>query len=141
MHWNRQDGQDGFITNGVRVLWNSKDLSGTEEWTEISCRGNIYSIRSGYRHRGKELNNYNNILKDGTLISIGGITLMWKSGGQSTSVSWSRAKFEEELNRKHIQCPVRVFPKECADCWFRFSSKQFTLEATVTLHRHKVKGL
>lgn len=45
-----------------------------KDWKEVSCRGNMYNMRSKFSSKGIQDENENNILSDYTLINVGGIS-------------------------------------------------------------------
>lgn len=49
-----------MITNGLRVMWDpfGKDT----QWTEVSCRGNVYALRSSFKKKGQKLERTNLLL-------------------------------------------------------------------------------
>jgi pellino protein len=118
--------KDGLITNGVRVLYAvdsesspKQEIHGGEtkhdnQWREVTCRGEVRTLRSRYKTPGKQIFE-NNVLTDGTLITFGGITLMWRAGhalraNELSHEQWNRGVFQHELNRKKAQCPVSWQP-------------------------------
>lgn len=91
-----------MITNGVRMLFN-----GDTDWCEVSCRGDVFSLRPAFQMRGKRLKTHTNMLADNTLIDIGGVVLLFQTGhGIQCKRSWSLDSLQQELNAKRIQCPV-----------------------------------
>ena len=84
----REVGVDGMQTNGVLILQNGGGFNlncGPRSWMEISVCGKMHSLR---RKRsavlpGQAIEDAVNILKDGTLIDLGGVTLLWRSRNES----------------------------------------------------------
>ncbi|EDV23659.1 uncharacterized protein TRIADDRAFT_27052, partial [Trichoplax adhaerens] len=78
---------DGFTRNGVLLLHpkNGFTAGSVPVWREISVCGKVYKIKDS---RGvyeseqlrTEITNESNILTDGCLIDLCGVTLMWRSG-------------------------------------------------------------
>ena len=96
------DKQDALITNGLRVMFDYN-----QGWTEVSCRGNIHAIRSIPKKPGNLITSATNELKDGSLVSCGGITLMWRSseGLAKTRYQERMQAFINTLNQTKIRCP------------------------------------
>eukprot|EP01119_Soliformovum_irregulare_P007892 TRINITY_DN2047_c0_g1_i4.p1 TRINITY_DN2047_c0_g1~~TRINITY_DN2047_c0_g1_i4.p1 ORF type:complete len:298 (-),score=27.25 TRINITY_DN2047_c0_g1_i4:13-906(-) len=98
--WNRPR-PDGFVTNGVRVMYDPNHT----EWLEVSCRGSNFTRRPDHLNRGQLIPG-DNILTDGSIISVGGLTFIWQSGAEPQG--WTRKEFNDYLNTRHVQCPVQL---------------------------------
>ena len=70
---------DGFTTNGVLIL--KPDDKCLTNWREVSVSGYIYPLRSSTMDVAKRprILEESNILKDGTLIDLCGVTLIWRT--------------------------------------------------------------
>ncbi|OXU27906.1 hypothetical protein TSAR_016313 [Trichomalopsis sarcophagae] len=83
--WKKDDTIDGMTTNGVLISHPTEDFCGGDSqygcWSEVSVGGDLYSLRKERKSRlvGKIKETENNILKDGTLINLCGVTLLWRS--------------------------------------------------------------
>ena len=94
-----------MITNGVRFLFN-----GDTDWCEVSCRGDVFSLRPAFQMRGKRMKTHTNLLQEATLIDIGGIVLLFQTGvGLQSKPTWNIESLQKELNAKRIQCPVSEY--------------------------------
>ena len=82
---------DGLTTNGV-LLWhppswgrlssgNDAQDSALCQWLEVSVRGAILSLRSSRsaKTRGHLLPNDSNVVRDGSLIDLCGVTLLFRT--------------------------------------------------------------
>jgi len=100
--------KDAFVTNGVRVIYNTLSKEEERSWHEVSCRGASFTARHSYKVRGMALKEVDNTLHNGSLISVGGITLMWVSNHNDLDSTWDRYQLQAELNRRRVQCPVQL---------------------------------
>lgn len=105
LKWHLFDGpihSDGFITNGILIKFPD-----SPEWKEVSTIGQIYDMRSSQQILGNPQENMNNILKDNTLISCGGVNFLWKSGKPEFPTDVDIQRMTLELNAIRAQCPVK----------------------------------
>ncbi|KAJ1521627.1 hypothetical protein ONE63_003274 [Megalurothrips usitatus] len=83
--WKKDDDIDGLTTNGVLLSNPEGTFCGGEleasVWREVSVCGSILSVRGSRssQERGREIKNATNKLKDGSLIDICGVTLLWRT--------------------------------------------------------------
>lgn len=92
---------DGLTTNGVLLLHIKGSFVGGSAkvlpWREVSVNGGLYTMRESRSapQRGKKLENESNILEDGSMIDLCGVTLLWRSaaGLEKSPVSISRTYF------------------------------------------------
>lgn len=76
---------DGLTTNGVLLLHIKGSFVGGNAkvlpWREVSVNGGLYTMRESRSapQRGKKLENESNILEDGSMIDLCGVTLLWRS--------------------------------------------------------------
>ncbi|XP_055341589.1 protein pellino-like [Paramacrobiotus metropolitanus] len=121
--WITEGGMDGLTTNGV-LIWHPPswgDLSGeAPQWLEVSVRGSVLALRSSRsaKVRGQPLANESNVLRDGTLIDLCGVTLLFRSRDGLEQGPTVR-QLEDRLallNADRPQCPVGmntlVIPKQ-----------------------------
>ncbi|XP_025105862.1 protein pellino-like [Pomacea canaliculata] len=111
--WYSEDDIDGLTTNGVFVM---KPVGGFTPsakpgvWREISVGGNVFSLRESRPLPNKihQIPDEDNILRDGTLIDLCGVTLLWRSAlGLITAPS--EMEFQSMINQINAgrpQCPV-----------------------------------
>ncbi|GIX99052.1 e3 ubiquitin-protein ligase pellino homolog 1 [Caerostris extrusa] len=99
---------DGFTTNGVLILHPNKP------WREVSVCGHIYPVRTPNIESKKRprILDETNILQDGTLIDLCGVTLLWRTpeGLANTPSAESLYKSQALFNEMAIEC--RLLPKE-----------------------------
>ncbi|GBL82919.1 E3 ubiquitin-protein ligase pellino 1 [Araneus ventricosus] len=93
---------DGFTTNGVLILHPNS------QWREISVCGNIYPLRSPEVEPTKRprIVEESNVLQDGTLIDLCGVTLLWRSkeGLVSTPNEECLKRAEGLLQEQALEC-------------------------------------
>ena len=72
---------DGLTTNGV-LIHHTDDQNLT--WRELSVEGAVYTLRETRSHakRGQFCPEFDNVLRDGTLIDLCGATLLWRSASR-----------------------------------------------------------
>ena len=72
---------DGLTTNGV-LIHHTDDQNLT--WRELSVEGAVYTLRETRSHakRGHFCPEFDNVLRDGTLIDLCGATLLWRSASR-----------------------------------------------------------
>lgn len=93
--WQDNDKIDGLTTNGLYIMQPIGDYNGGNGkngvWREVSVGGNVYALRPtrSDHHISPHIIDENNILKDGTLIDLCEVTLLWRSaeGLSKTPVS------------------------------------------------------
>ncbi|OQV18740.1 Protein pellino [Hypsibius exemplaris] len=111
--WATESGMDGLTTNGVLVFhppaWGAigEDAPG---WLEVSVRGAMLSLRSSRsaKQRGQPLVSDSNVLRDGSLIDLCGVTLLYrtKEGLDQSPTSRELDDRLACLNADRPQCPV-----------------------------------
>lgn len=96
---------DGFTTNGVLIYKPNKMFS--SNWREVSVSGYIYPVRSAKMDASKRARilEESNILVDGTLIDLCGVTLIWR-----TPEGLKRTPTEYYLN--HLQSTLHKHTPE-----------------------------
>lgn len=102
--WDRKNLMDGLTTNGVLIR------APDEDWSELSVCGDVYKLRATRSHaeKGEFCPEFDNVLRDGTLIDLCGATLLWRSASsiktrpKSEDIELSLAR----LNGQRVQCPV-----------------------------------
>lgn len=106
--WEMKGGMmDGLTTNGV-LIHHTDDQNLT--WRELSVEGAVYTLRETRSHhkRGEFCPEFDNVLRDGTLIDLCGATLLWRSESRIQNMP----KLEDldtaldRLNLQRVQCPV-----------------------------------
>lgn len=123
--WRTVDGQmDALTTNGVLVMnpgvdlnsesaFSESGLSNLGLWREVSVCGNIFTLRETRSdpQRGKRVKGESNLLVDGSLVDLCGVTLLWRSPeGLSRCPSQQRLESHRlELNAGRPQCPVGLY--------------------------------
>lgn len=131
---------DGFVTNGVRILQLvptfgdkgevSEDPAGTVSsfssdednpamlarraaaaWREVSARGSLYGLRPRHRTVGRRDEKRTNCLGEVSLISAGGLNLLWVSARYEARLSRSIGlrQIDRALNSCKPICPVSFF--------------------------------
>jgi len=83
--WEESSVIDGLTTNGVLLLHvkgsfvggNAKPLP----WREVSVNGGLYTMRESRSapQKGKKIEIESNVLEDGSMIDLCGVTLLWRS--------------------------------------------------------------
>eukprot|EP00731_Ephydatia_muelleri_P027740 Em0019g613a len=112
--WSQFSGEyDGLTTNGVAFMRPTGVFeSGVSpgEWREVTVMGNVRKLRAQRSSRtpGDPVPEETNILTDGCLIDLCGVTLMWRTAmglehGPSDTIMRER---RQALNEKAPQCPV-----------------------------------
>ncbi|GFR07353.1 protein pellino [Trichonephila clavata] len=98
----REGKMDGFTTNGILIKHPNS------QWREVSVCGYIYPVRSPnveFKKRPRIVEE-TNVLQDGTLIDLCGVTLVWR-----TPEGLRKAPCEESLKR--IENSFHEFAVEC----------------------------
>jgi len=95
---------DGLAENGVWI----KHPGG--KWYEVSICGDIFTLRKDRSTppRGDAVDGVNNVLQDGTLIDLCGVTLLWRST-EGLSTSPTKVHLEDlvqRVNAGRFLCPV-----------------------------------
>jgi pellino protein len=114
--WQNRSGEyDGITTNGVafmRPVGVFESGVSPGEWREVTVSGHVRRMREmrSARSPGDEIPEETNILTDGCLIDLCGVTLMWRTAigleqGPSNTILRSH---RQELNEKAPQCPVNL---------------------------------
>lgn len=118
--WLTESGMDGLTTNGV-LLWhppswgrlsssNDAQDSALCQWLEVSVRGAILSLRSSRsaKTRGHLLPNDSNVVRDGSLIDLCGVTLLFrtKEGLEQSPTTKELDERLASMNADRPQCPV-----------------------------------
>ncbi|KAI5089781.1 protein pellino-like 1, partial [Silurus meridionalis] len=112
--WRSFGGQmDGLTTNGVLVMRLKTEFSSSPKpgvWREISVCGNVHALRvsRAAQSKGQQLMDESQVLTDGSLIDLCGVTLLWRSAS-SLSCSPGPDHLEElrvQLNAARPHCPV-----------------------------------
>ncbi|XP_062865472.1 E3 ubiquitin-protein ligase pellino homolog 1 [Trichomycterus rosablanca] len=111
--WRSIGQMDGLTTNGVLVMRppGGFSVSGEHgEWREISVCGNVYCLRESRsdHRRGQQVRDESQVLVDGSLIDLCGVTLLWRSAA-ALSHSPRPGHMEAlraELNAARPHCPV-----------------------------------
>lgn len=103
---NRNGEMDGFTTNGVLIKHPHKN------WREVSICGYVYPLRSpkvDAKMRSK-LVDETNILEDGTLIDLCGITLLWRTleGLRNTPDEDYLSRLQSSLNKSVPECQLLI---------------------------------
>ncbi|XP_063058843.1 E3 ubiquitin-protein ligase pellino homolog 1 [Engraulis encrasicolus] len=112
--WKTPDGlMDGLTTNGVLVMHPRHGFtqdSRPSAWREISVCGNVFTLREtrSAQQRGKMVEKESHELRDGSLIDLCGVTLLWRTaeGLARTPSSRHLEALRQELNAARPQCPV-----------------------------------
>ncbi|KAL2086983.1 hypothetical protein ACEWY4_018042 [Coilia grayii] len=112
--WKTPDGlMDGLTTNGVLVMHPRHGFtqdSRASAWREISVCGNVFSLREtrSAQQRGKMVEKESHELRDGSLIDLCGVTLLWRTAeGLARTPSTKHLEvLRQELNAARPQCPV-----------------------------------
>lgn len=102
---------DGLTTNGVLVMHPTGQFCGGNAkcgiWHECSIGGDIFSMRGtrSSQQKGRKMQEETNVLKDGTLINLGGTTLLWRSaeGLKMTPRNADLKRLVEEMNADRSQ--------------------------------------
>lgn len=100
--WQNNVEIDGLTTNGVLIMHPKGDFSsGTAErgvWRECSVGGNIFNIRKfrNAQETATKIQEETNVLQDGTLIDLCGVTLIWRSA-EGLQSSTTKADIGESL--------------------------------------------
>eukprot|EP01012_Entosiphon_sulcatum_P039964 TRINITY_DN53587_c0_g1_i1.p1 TRINITY_DN53587_c0_g1~~TRINITY_DN53587_c0_g1_i1.p1 ORF type:complete len:726 (-),score=64.17 TRINITY_DN53587_c0_g1_i1:582-2699(-) len=96
---------DAFTTYGV-MLWTPE----SRVWREVSVLGNVYELRPSQEVGGLPVPNSSNELTDGSLISIGGTTMLFRAGDYSQSSALSNDMLRQlgKLQKERYQCPVQM---------------------------------
>jgi pellino protein len=104
---------DGLTTNGVMLMHPSGYFEqgvSPGEWREVTVMGNIRKVRAkrSAKTPGSPIPEANNILTDGCLVDLCGVTLMWRSamGLEQTPTQKLLSDFRKELNDGFMHCPV-----------------------------------
>ncbi|ODN05494.1 Protein pellino [Orchesella cincta] len=112
--WEENGMIDGLTTNGVLLLHIKGSFAGGNAkvlpWREVSVNGGLYTMRESRSapQRGKKLENESNILEDGSMIDLCGVTLLWRSAA-GLEKSPTRRELDRNLdvlNAARPQCPV-----------------------------------
>eukprot|EP00118_Oscarella_pearsei_P002920 m.12195 g.12195 ORF g.12195 m.12195 type:complete len:441 (+) comp23867_c0_seq3:116-1438(+) len=113
--WTRKsdDMMDALTTNGVLLL---RPLGGFEpasqpgQWREVSVAGDMFrkKVNRADRERGAPVSSESNVLTDGCLIDLCGVTLLWRSSiSRSQTPSDGQVDaLRRRLNATRPQCPV-----------------------------------
>lgn len=125
--WRTMDGQmDALTTNGVLVMnpgpgFGPESKPGGSEsgpfqpglWKEVSVCGNIFTLREtrSAPRRGAKVKGESNLLYDGSLVDLCGVTLLWRSsdGLSSCPTDALLESHRQELNSHRPQCPVGLY--------------------------------
>ncbi|KAK7867764.1 hypothetical protein R5R35_002264 [Gryllus longicercus] len=105
---------DGLTTNGVLLCHPRGSFSGGEAkaglWHEVSLCGEILSLRDARsaHQPGEILEDETNVLQDGSLIDLCGVTLLWRSADalRASPTSHTLEALVDDLNAGRPQCPV-----------------------------------
>ncbi|KAK2818256.1 hypothetical protein Q7C36_022189 [Tachysurus vachellii] len=112
--WRSLGGQmDGLTTNGILVMRPKGEFTGSCEpgvWREISVCGNVHTLRMtrAAQSKGQQVMDESQVLLDGSLIDLCGVTLLWRSAA-ALSRSPGPEHLEElrvKLNAARPHCPV-----------------------------------
>uniref|UniRef100_A0A3B3T7T2 Pellino E3 ubiquitin protein ligase family member 3 n=1 Tax=Paramormyrops kingsleyae TaxID=1676925 RepID=A0A3B3T7T2_9TELE len=130
-NWQTVDGlMDGLTTNGVPVMHSAGDFVSDPDpgvWRVISVCGNVYTLREtrSAQQSGSLIENESNLLQDGSLIDLCGVTLLWRttSGLHSTPSLKQLEVLRQELNAARPQCPVGL-STHSAHCRHTVDKKQ-----------------
>ncbi|XP_065832666.1 E3 ubiquitin-protein ligase pellino homolog 1-like [Oscarella lobularis] len=113
--WTRKSDNmiDALTTNGVMLLQPQGGFDASSEpglWREVSVAGDVYQMRKSRadRERGAPSPGESNILTDGCLIDLCGVTLLWRSSiSRSQTPSDGQVDaLRRRLNASRPQCPV-----------------------------------
>lgn len=115
--WSLADGDhDCLTTNGVGLLRPSGCFApGVKpgKWLEVSVLGNIYILREkrSSKYPGTLVPEETNILTDGCLIDLCGVTLIWRTamGLEQAPSKELIQDHRDHLNATEAQCPVNFF--------------------------------
>ncbi|PSN44269.1 Protein pellino [Blattella germanica] len=126
--WQVGEEIDGLTTNGVFIQHPRGSFSDGEantlSWREVSVGGDIFSLRESRSalQRGIVVDDETNILQDGTLIDLCGVTLLWRSA-EGLAKSPTKDHLEalvDELNVGQSHCPLGlnklVIPRKLMLC-------------------------
>ncbi|XP_036363243.1 protein pellino isoform X1 [Octopus sinensis] len=111
--WHSGEEIDGLTTNGVFIMSPTEGFTPASKpgtWYEVSVGGGIYSARNSRADplKSHQMLNADNVLHDGTLIDLCGVTLLWRSasGLHASPNEQEFNKLVEEINACRPQCPV-----------------------------------
>lgn len=85
MKWEEDGEMDGVTTNGVLIMHPKGSFTSGEaesgEWRECSVGGSVLNLRKSRfkQERTEKIQDEKNVLQDGTLIDLCGVTLIWRS--------------------------------------------------------------
>jgi len=83
--WEENGVIDGLTTNGVLLLHLKGQFVGGSAkvlpWREVSVNGGLYTMRESRSapQKGTKMETETNILEDGSMIDLCGVTLLWRS--------------------------------------------------------------
>ncbi|CAG5105943.1 Oidioi.mRNA.OKI2018_I69.chr1.g2594.t1.cds [Oikopleura dioica] len=105
--WDMNGTMDGLTTNGV-LIHHIDDQNLT--WRELSVGGSVFSLREtrSDQKRGEFCPEFDNVLRDGTLIDLCGVTLLWRSEKSVLNMPKDQDidNALDRLNSIRVQCPV-----------------------------------
>ncbi|XP_060755570.1 E3 ubiquitin-protein ligase pellino homolog 1 isoform X2 [Neoarius graeffei] len=112
--WHSFGGQmDGLTTNGVLVMRPQGEFSSTSEpgvWREISVCGNVHTLRAtrAAQSKGQQVRDESQILVDGSLIDLCGVTLLWRAAAALPCAPGPEhlEQLRVKLNAARPHCPV-----------------------------------
>uniref|UniRef100_A0A8C6TH86 Pellino n=1 Tax=Neogobius melanostomus TaxID=47308 RepID=A0A8C6TH86_9GOBI len=115
--WRTMDGQmDALTTNGVLVMNPGPGFTGLFQpglWKEVSVCGNIFTLREtrSAQKRGARVKGESNLLFDGSLVDLCGVTLLWRSsaGLSLCPTDTLLESHRQDLNSARPQCPVGFY--------------------------------
>ena len=113
---------DGLTTNGVLIMQSRNGFGHhceSTHWKEVSVCGGIYSRRESRSAQtpGARIESNDNVLVNGTLIDLCGVTLLWRSSSNQESMPMPHHidQLIHNINQGQPQCPVGLttlaFPK------------------------------
>jgi len=114
---------DGLKTNGVLIMKPQNGFTHQSEvthWKEVSVCGEIYLPRESRSAQkpGAKIENDDNVLVNGTLIDLCGVTLLWRLSGNQESCMPTPHQIEQivqDINKSRPHDPVGLttlaFPK------------------------------
>eukprot|EP01004_Peranema_trichophorum_P000949 NODE_1107_length_2125_cov_41.738262_g936_i0.p1 GENE.NODE_1107_length_2125_cov_41.738262_g936_i0~~NODE_1107_length_2125_cov_41.738262_g936_i0.p1 ORF type:complete len:600 (-),score=121.85 NODE_1107_length_2125_cov_41.738262_g936_i0:192-1991(-) len=77
-------------------------------WNEVSVLGNMYYLRPSQDIGGLPNNVETNTLKDGSIISIGGTTILYRKGTRREATQSLMMDQLKNMQRRHLICPVEM---------------------------------
>lgn len=82
----------------------------SDQWREVSVCGSVYAIREtrSASTKGEKIDNETNVLQDGSLIDLCGVTLIWRSaeGLRYSPTKRVLDQMIDEMNNARPLCPV-----------------------------------